>query len=315
MEVKPGSIELHYGVEIYTMPNDTTTSCYRVCILILTYKRNIELLRLVSQTRDMIERYRGHNQYTICVADSDPNNPIAPLSPDLKIEYSINPGHGFDDNIYYFWRNNVDKYDFILSMGDDDLFTPWLNPLYLLDAAMDTGHQAALFNHRTFTSQPNGTIDVGGVSYPEVGLLSNKTQLLHRVLTAVPTHIGILYSTKLLKITLDKAWEFRNTLHLYAVPAIFAATSNTLLFSDYNLCLYQDGQKTDGAWGISANVMNGLIDFLKKLKQFLPADLYSVAEAGFFRFYFNRDSWLRQKIGNDPMLKSEEQITEMLAAS
>lgn len=294
------------------MPIDTPTSCYRVCLLILTYKRNVELLRLVNQTRDIIKGYRGRNHYELCVSDSDPNNPIAP---ELKVQYSINPGSGFDDNIYYFWRNNVDRYDFILSMGDDDLFTPWLNPLYLLDAAMDTGSQAALFNHRYFTSQPDGNMELGGVNYPEVGLVCNKKQLLHRVLATVPSHIGILYSTNLLKATLDKAWEFRGTLHLYAVPVILAAASNTLLFSDYNLCLYQNDQKTDGAWSVSENVMNGLVDFLKKLKMLLPPDLYGVAETGFFSFYFDGNSWLRNKLGNKPRLHSAERIREMLVGA
>ena len=263
----------------------------------------------------MIEQYHGHNHYEICVADSDPNNPIAPLPPDLKVHYSINPGSGFDDNIYYFWRNNVDKYDFILSMSDDDLFVPWLNSLYLLDAAMDTGNQAALFNHRHFTSQPNGHIELGAMNYRDVGLLCNKNQLLHTVLSSAPSHVGILYSTKLLKVTLDKAWEFRNTLHLYGVPIIFAAASNTLLYSDYTLCLYQNDKKNDGAWTVSENVMNGLVDFLKKLKQLLPPDLYSIAEAGFFRFYFERNSWLRQTLGHNPMLNSEERIREIITNS
>ena len=287
-------------------------SAMRICILILTYKRNESLLRVANQSRDMIDKYRGHNQYELCVTDSDPCNPIAPLPSHLKVHHSVNPGSGFDDNIYHFWVNNVDKYDFIFSISDDDLFTPWLNPLYLLDAAIGSGHQAVLFNHRYYKLQPNGNIELGEVNYPETVLLCDKTVLLQRVLTTIPSHIGILYSTKLLKITLKKAAEFRNTLHLYAVPLILAAAANALLFSDYVLCLYQNDLKTGGAWSVPENVVDGLVAFLKKLKQLVPDDLYRFAEAGFFSFYFGRNAWLRGQLGNSASLKSEEQIREML---
>jgi len=172
-----------------------------------------------------------------------------------------------------------------------------------------------MFNNRNYKLEPNGNIELGGVGYPEIELVYDKTQLLQRVLTALPSHIGVLYSTKLLKITLKKASEFRNTHHLYVVPILFAAASHTLLFSDYVLCLYQNDDKTDGTWAVSENVMNGLVDFLKKLKQLLPPNLYSIAEAGFFNVYFRPNSSLREQLGNNPSLKSEEQIKEMLASS
>ena len=305
------------GFEVCPMPTDTPAAVNRVCILILTYKRNDALLRIVNQSRDMLDKYRGHNRYELCVADSDPNNPIAPLPPHLKVQYTVNPGTGFDDNIYHFWLNNVDKYDFIFSISDDDIFTPWLNPLYLLDAAIDTGHQMVMFNHRCYKFQPNGQIELDStVSFPDAELLVwDKTRLQRRVLTTLPSHIGLLYSTKLLKITLKKASEFRNTLHLYAVPIIFAAAANSLLFSDYILCLYHSDLKTDGAWSVSEDVMNGLVDFLKKLRQLLPPNLYGIAEAGFFSFYFSHDCWLRKQLRHNPNLKSEEQIREVLASS
>ncbi len=297
------------------MPTSTPTSPSRVCILILTYKRNDALLRLISQCREIIDTYRGHNIYELCVTDSDPNNPIAPLPPHLNVRYSINPGSGFDDNLYFFWCNNVDKYDFIFSIGDDDMFAPWLNPLYLLDAAIDTGNQVALFNNRNFKWLSSSNFDLGHVDFPEIGLIFDKALLLQRVLKVLPSHVGILYSTKLLKITLKKASEFRGTLHLYAVPVIFAAAANTLFFSEYVLCLYHNDGVTDGAWSASDHVMNGLVDFLKKLKQLLPPDLYSVAEAGYFHFYFGPNSWLRQKLRHNPSLKSEQQIRMILAST
>ena len=297
------------------MTNNTQTSPNRICILIPTYKRNDALLRVANQCRDFIEKYRGHNSYELCVADSDPNNSIAPLPDYLKAKYSVNPGSGFDDNLYYFWLNNIDKYDYIFSMSDDDLFMPQLNPLYLLDAAIETGNQVIMFNHRYYKLHLNGTIELGAVLYPNIELLLDKTRLLHKLLATLPSHIGTLYSTKFLKITLDKTYEFRNTLHLYAVPVLLAAASNTLLFSDHVLCLYHNEFKSDGAWSVSENVIHGLVDFLKKLKQFLPPDLYGIAETGFFTFYFGDDCWIRQQIGYNPRLKSEEQIREMLGNS
>ncbi|MGI4828061.1 MAG: hypothetical protein ACRYFU_07720 [Janthinobacterium lividum] len=124
---------------------------------------------------------------------------MAPLPSHLKVQHSLNPGSGFDDNIYFFWLNNIDKYAFILHLGNDDLFAPWLNPLYLLDAAIHTGNHVILFNHRYYKFQSNGAMEIGGSNYPEVGLVCNKAQLRDRVLTILPNHIGILYSTRCLK--------------------------------------------------------------------------------------------------------------------
>lgn len=293
----------------------TPTSARRVCILIPTYKRNEALLRVINQTRDWMQKYGGHNIYSLCVADSDRENPIAPLLLSLGVQYSVNPGTGFDDNLYYFWLNNLDTYDFIFSISDDDLFTLWLNPLYLLDAAMDTGHEAIMFNHRFYKLQPNGNIELGAVCYPNVEFVLNKTMLLHKLLSTLPSHIGTLYSTKLLKVTLARTSEFRNTLHLYALPVLLAAAAGTLLFSDYVLCLYHDTFKTDGAWSVSEDVIHGLVQFLSKLKPLLPRDLYNIAEEGFFRVYFGTHCTLRQQIGDNPRLKSEEQIRESLASA
>src|SRR5579859_2687269 len=150
------------------MPTDTRIFAKRVCILVPTYRRNVALLRVLHQCRDFIDKYQGHNCYELCVADSDQKNPLAPLPPHLKVNYSVNPGTGFDDNLYYFWLNNVDNYDFIFSMSDDDLFTPGLNPLYLLDAAVGAGHQVAMFNHRYYKLLSNGNIELGAVVYPDI---------------------------------------------------------------------------------------------------------------------------------------------------
>ena len=87
------------------------------------------------------------------------------------------------------------------------------------------------------------------------------------------------------------------------------------LFSEYVLCLYHNDRKTDGAWSVSEDVMNGLVDFLRKLKHLLPPDLYRIAEAGYFDSYFGPNSWLRDQLAHHPSLKSEAQIRDLLAAA
>ena len=84
------------------MPNDPAQAVRRVCIVIFTYPRNAELLRVARQCREIIQNYRGHNHYELCVSDSDPANPIAPLPAEWNARYLTNPGKGFDDNIYHF---------------------------------------------------------------------------------------------------------------------------------------------------------------------------------------------------------------------
>ena len=297
------------------MLKDGAPHAHKVAIVIFTYKRNEALLRLIAQCRGFLGSYRGHNRYELCVSDSDRMNPIASRVSELGVKYSVNPATGFDDNVYHFWQNNIEKYDFIFSFSDDDMFAPWLHPLYLLDAAMESGHQAGMFNHRYFTRDASGNVDLGRLNFPETKLVYDKSYLLLRVLRNPPSHVGLLYSTKLLKVTLTKAREFRGTLHLYAVPAILAAASNTLLYSEHVLCLFQRACKGDGAWNVSEDVLNGLVLFLKKLKQLFPPELYQVAEAGYFAEFFGTDCWLRGELGSSSTLKSEEQIREMLAAA
>ena len=296
------------------MPTTQTNFSHRIAIVIFTYKRNEDLMRLVEQCRVFLDTYRGHNIYELCVSDSDRNNPLAARAPELGVKYSVNPGTGFDDNVYNFWRKHLESYDFIFSLSDDDMFAPWLHPLYLLDAATHSGNQATIFNHRYFTRDTSGNIDLGGLSFPEVKLVYDRSYLLLRMLHNPPSHVGLLYSTKLLKATLTKAGEFRGTLHLYALPAILAAAANTLLYSEHVLCLFHRECKTDGAWNVSANVLNGLVEFLRKLKELFPPELYAVAEAGYFAEFFGSKSWLRAELGNIPTLKSEEQIRNLLAA-
>lgn len=283
----------------------------RICLLIPTHKRNIALLRIVNQCQDLIRQYQGHNSYAICVTDSDPANPIAPAL--ASVNYSINPGIGFDDNLYYFWRNNVDRYDFIYTISDDDLFMPGLNALYLIDAAAASGENVVMFNHRDYTRQTNGSIQLGALFYPDLGVMLNRTSLLNNLLTLLPRHIATLYSTPWLKANLDSLVAFRGTLHLYAAPVILAAVNRSLMFADYALCMYDTSEKTDGAWVLGADVLNGLANFLKALKRVLPAESYAVAERGFFGNYLGRNSWLRKSIKPSLQTQSEDEIRALLS--
>ena len=56
-------------------PTPAQPASSRVCILVPTYKRNDALLRILHQTREQIDKYRGHNRYELCVADSRSGKP------------------------------------------------------------------------------------------------------------------------------------------------------------------------------------------------------------------------------------------------
>jgi hypothetical protein len=288
-----------------------TNPMSRICLLIPTHKRNIALLRIVNQCQELIRQYQGHNSYEVSVTDSDPANSIAPAL--TAINYSINPGTGFDDNLYYFWRNNVDRYDFVFTISDDDLFMPGLNALYLIDAAAASGENVVMFNHRDYTRQATGSIQLGALFYADLGAMLNRTSLLNSLLTLLPRHISTLYSTSWLKANLDSMAAFRGTLHLYAAPIVFAAVNRTLMFVDYALCMYDTSEKADGAWALGADVLNGLAQFLKVLKSVLPLESYMVAERGFFGNYLGRDCWLRKSIKPSLQTQSEEEIRALLA--
>lgn len=190
---------------------------------------------------------------------------------------------------------------------------PGLNALYLIDAAAGSGENVVMFNHRDYTREANGSMQLGELFYPDLGVMLNRTSLLNNLLTLLPRHIATLYSTQWLKTSLHSLAAYRGTLHLYAAPVILAATNHSLMFVDYALCMYDASEKADGAWTLGAEVLNGLAYFLKTLKGVLPADTYAVAERGFFHNYLGPDCWLRKSIKPSPQTHSEEQIRELLS--
>ena len=193
----------------------------RVSIVVTTYQRNKFLIRLVNQIEGWINQYAGANRYEVGVADSDPENPIAKSL--KKLNYTVNPGRGFDDNLLHFWKMNAPQYDYILSISDDDLFMLGVNPLYLLDAAISVGADATLFNHRNFVNTASGAITIGSVPYfREFAMAWEERTFWLRLLSMLPGHVGLLYSTKLLTENFDRISCFRNTLHLYCVPLLIA---------------------------------------------------------------------------------------------
>ena len=109
----------------------------RICILIPTYRRNDSLARLLWQLADFRGRYRGVNDYTICITDSDHQNPKA-LQLEAIARYVRNPGTGFDENLLGVYLTQYQHYDYIFSISDGDLLPVGaVNPLSIIDTAVE----------------------------------------------------------------------------------------------------------------------------------------------------------------------------------
>lgn len=283
----------------------------RISILVPTYQRNNSLRRIIGQYETFLCQYNGPNTYELCIADSDRDNPVAESLAHWK--YSVNPGEGFDDNLFSFWKDSAACYDYVFSISDDDVFMVGVNPLYLLDAAASLGVDAVMFNNRNFITDPNGQISLGSPFYPDLRLSYDHKVFLQTVLTLLPRHIGLFYSSRLLTEHLEILSRFRETLHLYAAPLILAGMKKQAVFLDYTLCLFNYDPKADGAWTRSENVLNGLALFLKRLKSLLPQEHYAIAENGFFKNYLGEQSWLRAEFSENSRVMSVEEIRVMLA--
>lgn len=285
----------------------------RVSIVVTTYKRNKFLIRVVHQIEGWINQYKGSNFYEVGVADSDRKNPIARSL--RKLNYCVNPGRGFDDNLLHFWKTNASRYDYIFSISDDDLFMLGVNPLYLLDAAISVGADATLFNHRSYLNTESGALTIGSTPYfHEFAMGWEEKTFWVRLLTLIPGHVGMLYSSKFLAENFDKIACFRKTLHLYIVPLLIAGLNHKMVFLNYSLCLFHaEEEKTDGAWSHLEGVMNGLALFLKQARSLLPEEDYRILEEGFFREYFGAESWLRKKFPPDAAVRTESEIIQYLS--
>jgi hypothetical protein len=216
----------------------------------------------------------------------------------------------FDENILTIYRRCAPFSDYILTMSDDDYFYAPVNPLYVIDAAVSRGDEAILFNHVTYLDRNN---KLNATRYYEDLSLSNDNKaLLNEVLFRLPRHIGLIYSTKLLQEKIDAIKSFKDTLHLYSSPFIFAAKNNKANFFDYPLFLFDKSDKNDGAWEDGIKVFRGLIVFLKNMKQYLSSDQYNYIKSGFFVLYFSENAWLRSVVSDVKSIPNEKEIHAIL---
>ena len=144
-----------------------------ICFLIPTYKRNLSLKRLLGSLSHALSTYRGPNIYRIVVTDSDHSNPSATtLSRLPSVTYILNPGKGFDDNMYHAYLRFATQSDYIFSISDDDLPVPYPpNVLDWIDIAAAQGQHACLLNHFDYEM-------IGGGEYSRSTLQGCKA--LHR---------------------------------------------------------------------------------------------------------------------------------------
>lgn len=288
----------------------------KICIVIPTYRRNEQLFSLLNQCAAFMNEYRGPNAYDLAVTDSDRNNPMAESIRQAGMRYVINPGQGFDDNLYYFYASSSGTYDYIFSISDDDMFfVQRANPLYMLDVAVLLGRDAVMFNHRDYQRQDSSNYSVRPAVYYTNPLLScNDDVLAQAILSSLPRHVGLLYSTHILRKYDNVISQFRGTLHLYAIPAILAAVDRNAAFLDYCLCLFHHEIRDDGAWESTEAVFHGILAFLKKLKTILPSDLYQVSEEGFMAEYLGDQAWLRKMVSPQHTIPNEQAVRAILAA-
>jgi hypothetical protein len=123
-----------------------------------------------------------------------------------------------------------------------------------------------------------------------------------------------MYSVPALLRNIEKIAQFKNTLHLYAAPFLFAARDGSACFANYPLLCFSNNGATDGAWEHGDRVFNGLLRFAKLLKQHLSSVDYSTAISGFMASYFASHAWLRIELTRRGYeLIPEHSIAEHLA--
>lgn len=291
-----------------------------ICILITTYKRNDALLRLLAQCRSILRAYQGNNTYTLCIADSDTENPIAKqLSEDPLIRYSTNPGHGLDDNLFYFWKSNYDNYDYIFGMPDDALFAFGANPFYMIDAAAVNREDVVIFNSWHSAYRRNGIIKLpGSEAFPNLLGVADRTMQATHFLTRPIDYGFALYATNALK---DKETEIRkfDGKLMYLAPILFAAMKKKLIFVPYAICFSNNlpvrtrSTLAGGAWESHAVVFNGLIDFLAEAKLILPLHFYKELERFLLVSLFHKDGHDRKRLDPRAITKTEEAVRAMLS--
>jgi hypothetical protein len=269
----------------------------KICILITTYNRNNYLINLIEKINYFFSQYNGTNNYFLCITDSNTNNEISELIASKCNHYLINQGSGFDDNLYYFYKNHAHNYDYILSISDDDMFAiHTINPLEIIDLTIKTNSNVILFNHFNFFYEDEQRIKVLEREYNSAAFSFNKNFLFNHSISLLPKHIGIIYSSEVILKNIEKIELFRNTLHLYAVAFVIEAQKGEVMFIDYPLFYFSNKPKNEGAWENKELVFTGLMKFLKMLKLIINADAYEIAKQGFFKNYFGSNAWLRKTI-------------------
>ncbi|MCJ8335663.1 MAG: hypothetical protein MJH10_15720 [Epibacterium sp.] len=273
----------------------------RICIVIPTYRRNVRLVRLLSQLTELRETYTGQVEYSVFVTDSDSNNPAKAIIQQLCDRYLLNKGTGFDDNLFYFYKDYAEAFDFVFSCSDDDLFNRGqINALDLLEVAARQDKAAVHFNHFEYKTDCPDSMDMSYTLSPAAyhlpALSDDPKKFRERFLWGPPRHVGLLYKSSHIVGLLERMTAFRGTLHLYAVPFMCALETNDASFFDYPLNYFSAAVENDGAWENTENVFYGLLQYLIESKKLLHPDSFAIAHRGFMAAYLGKSAWLRKMI-------------------
>ncbi|WP_260093201.1 hypothetical protein [Phaeobacter inhibens] len=282
----------------------------KICIVIPTYRRNVQLVRLLSQLAELRGTYMGQAEYSVFVTDSDPNNPASDIIQQLCDRYILNKGTGFDDNLFYFYKDYAGAFDFVFSCSDDDLFNCGpVNALDLLEVAARQDKAAVHFNHFEYkTDSPDGMemrYSLSSAAYNLPALTDDPEALRRRFLGLLPRHVGMLYKSSHITGLLDQLPAFRGTLHLYAVPFMCAVESGEAVFFDYPLNYFSAEVGDDGAWENKVNVYYGLLQYLVASKALLSRESFELTRRGFMGNYLGQSAWLRRLIPEDLQHETE----------
>ena len=291
----------------------------KICVLVLTYRRNDQLLTVLSQVNELRMSYSGANSYSVWVADSDPINPDTAIIEDKCDRRIVNPSVGFDGNILNYFKSHSHEFDFTLTISDDDLFSSsQLNPFRVLDLALELALESEkgiiLFNHYDCSVSDSAKMSIIGKHYVDSGLALGGSYLSKYFLQLLPQHVGIMYSKMSIQRCLIELERFQGTQHLYAIPFLVEAIDENVLFFDYPLFLFSMDTTNGGAWENHVRVFSGLLKFLVELRTLVPKNEYQIAKDGFLNNYLGSDAWLRRDIEKQGLqLPTHEYVSELLA--
>jgi hypothetical protein len=287
-----------------------------ICVLVCTYRRIPELLRLLRQIEAFRSCYSGSNSYSLWVANSDRDNSEL-LWAHLKESYGVdrmvtNPGVGFDANIFNFYANYSADFDYTLSVSDDDLFvSSQVHPFDVIDAIVVTQRAVVLFNHYDFILSKGGGVSRG--YYDGRLLVYGGESLKNCFLRLLPRHCGILYSSGAIRSVVNCLGDFLNTQHLYSVPFLLAAMRGEVLFFDYPMFLFSVDNENGGAWDSRVKVFEGLVRFLIIFRKYLSNVEYAIAKDGFLTNYLGEGAWLRADLEARGLLqRKHEELVRLL---